>query len=96
MLLSACTIVGPDFKRPEVPWLDAWAGGSLESLSLEQGGERRGRIEEWWRTFNDLVLNRLITEGYCQVVGNVEQGLLCRHIVDHAAVNQCRAIAINR
>jgi multidrug efflux system outer membrane protein len=65
MLLSACTIVGPDFKRPEVPWLDAWSGGSLESLSSEQGGERQGRIEEWWRTFNDLVLNRLITEGYC-------------------------------
>jgi multidrug efflux system outer membrane protein len=78
MLLSACTIVGPDFKRPEVPWLDALSGGSLESLSSEQGGERRGRIEEWWCTFNDLVLDRLITEGYCQVVGNVERGLLRR------------------
>ena len=24
VLLSACTTVGPDFKRPQVPWLDAW------------------------------------------------------------------------
>jgi outer membrane protein, multidrug efflux system len=62
LLLSACTTVGPDFKRTEVPWLDAWSGGSLESLSSKQGGKRRGRIEEWWRNFNDPVLDRLITE----------------------------------
>jgi NodT family efflux transporter outer membrane factor (OMF) lipoprotein len=64
LLLSACTTVGPDFKRPEVPWLDAWSGGSLESLSSEQQGNRnrKGQIEEWWRNFNDPVLDRLITE----------------------------------
>jgi hypothetical protein len=28
LLLSACTTVGPDFKRPEAPWLAAWSGGS--------------------------------------------------------------------
>ena len=58
LLLSACTMVGPDFKRPEIPWLDAWSGGSLESLSSEQ----RGQIEEWWRNFNDPVLAGLIAE----------------------------------
>ena len=26
MLLSACTTVGPDFKRPQVPWLADWTG----------------------------------------------------------------------
>ena len=34
-LLSACTTVGPDFKRPQVPWLDDWTGGSLESLGAD-------------------------------------------------------------
>ena len=34
VLLSACTTVGPDFKRPQVPsWLADWTGGSLESLA---------------------------------------------------------------
>ncbi len=32
LLLSACTTVGPDFKRPEVPWLAGWSGGSLEPI----------------------------------------------------------------
>ena len=62
LLLSACTMVGPDFKRPEVPWLAAWSGGSLESLASVQQGNRRGQIEEWWRNFNDPVLARLIAE----------------------------------
>ena len=62
LLLSACTMVGPDFKRPEIPWLDAWSGGSLESLSSEQRGKRQGQIERWWRNFNDPVLARLIAE----------------------------------
>ena len=34
MLLSACTTVGPDFKRPQVPWLADWTGGSLQSLAV--------------------------------------------------------------
>ena len=62
LLLSACTIVGPDFKRPEVPWLDAWSGGSLKSLTSVQREHRKGQIEEWWRNFNDPVLVRLIAE----------------------------------
>ncbi len=62
LLLSACTMVGPDFKRPEVPWLDAWSGGSLESLASVQRDHQKGQIEEWWRNFNNPVLDRLITE----------------------------------
>ena len=56
LLLSACTMVGPDFKRPEVPWLDAWSGGSLKLLALVQREHRKRQIEEWWRNFNDLLL----------------------------------------
>jgi NodT family efflux transporter outer membrane factor (OMF) lipoprotein len=62
-LLSACTTVGPDFRRPSVPWLDAWTGGSLKSLADDPRMPRGSRTNEvWWRTFNDAVLDQLIAE----------------------------------
>jgi outer membrane protein, multidrug efflux system len=62
-LLSSCTTVGPDFKRPQVPsWLADWTGGSLESLDAKTRGLRSGLVQEWWRSFNDPVLDSLVTE----------------------------------
>jgi multidrug efflux system outer membrane protein len=62
VLLSACTTVGPDFKRPQVPWLADWTGGSLESLAADPRGPRSGQTQEWWRNFNDPVLEHLVAE----------------------------------
>ena len=63
LLVSACTTVGPDFKRPSVPaWLANWTGGSLESLATDPRVPRSGQTQEWWRNFNDPVLERLIAE----------------------------------
>ena len=62
LLFGGCTTVGPDFKRPEVPWLADWTGGSLESLAAEQRGMPKAQTEEWWRNFNDPVLDRLVAE----------------------------------
>ena len=62
LLLSACTTVGPDFKRPQVPWLADWTGGSLQSLASDPRVPRRGQTLEWWRNFNDPVLDRLVAE----------------------------------
>jgi NodT family efflux transporter outer membrane factor (OMF) lipoprotein len=62
-LLSACTTLGPDFKPPQVPWLDAWTGGSLKALPVDPKGRRPPLAhEEWWRNFNDPVLDQLIAE----------------------------------
>jgi NodT family efflux transporter outer membrane factor (OMF) lipoprotein len=61
-LLSACTILGPDFKRPRVPWLDGWKGGSLESLAADPRVRHSGQTQEWWRNFNDPVLDQLVAE----------------------------------
>jgi outer membrane protein, multidrug efflux system len=62
-LLSACTTVGPDFTRPQVPaWLADWTGGSLESLNADRRGPRNAQLQDWWRTFNDPVLERLVAE----------------------------------
>jgi len=62
VLLSACTTVGPDFKRPQVPWLDAWTGGSLSSVGANRQGTGSPQTEEWWRNFNDPVLTQLVAE----------------------------------
>jgi NodT family efflux transporter outer membrane factor (OMF) lipoprotein len=67
VLLGACSTVGPDFERPRVSWLDNWKGGSLESLAAESmtaqsRAPRSGQMQEWWRYFNDPVLDQLIAE----------------------------------
>jgi NodT family efflux transporter outer membrane factor (OMF) lipoprotein len=62
-LLAACTTVGPDFKRPTVPWLDSWTGGSLKTLNEDARVPRAPQqYPEWWRYFNDPVLDRLVAE----------------------------------
>lgn len=62
LLIGGCAAVGPDFQRPEVPWLSGWSSGSLESLSAQQQGKPRAQIEEWWRNFNDPLLDHLVAE----------------------------------
>ena len=63
VLLGACTTVGPDFQRPQVPpWLAQWMGGSLEPLTTDRRVPRLGQLQEWWRTFNDPVLEALVAE----------------------------------
>ena len=63
LLLSACTTVGPDFQRPQLPsWLAEWTGGSLKSLDADQRAARSGQLQQWWRTFNDPVLENLVAE----------------------------------
>ena len=62
LLLEGCGAVGPDFQRPEVPWLAGWSSGSLDSLAAEQRGKGKAQIEEWWRNFNDPVLEHLVAE----------------------------------
>jgi len=62
LVLGSCDAVGPDFKRPEVPWLARWSSGSLDSLVAEQRGKPKAQIDEWWRNFNDPMLERLVAE----------------------------------
>ncbi|MET0348593.1 MAG: efflux transporter outer membrane subunit, partial [Rhizobacter sp.] len=62
MLLSACTTVGPDFKRPDVPWLSTWrpdAPGRPENVRPATPAEP---LAVWWRNFRDPVLDDLIAE----------------------------------
>ncbi|MDM0053957.1 efflux transporter outer membrane subunit [Variovorax sp. J22R115] len=61
-MLGGCTTVGPDFERPRVPWLSGWSGGSLETIAADPRRPRNGLMQEWWRNFNDPVLDLLVAE----------------------------------
>ena len=60
ILLGGCTALGPDFVKPEVveeaTWLDE--NKEISSTTPQQN--------EWWKLFNDPVLNTLIEKAYNQ------------------------------
>ena len=60
--LPACSPVGPDFSRPEVSWLDAWAARPLEQPTPQLTGPSVVSTTQWWRNFNDPVMEQLIAE----------------------------------
>jgi len=57
---SGCT-VGPDFSRPPAPTGAAW----LESKQPGASGEPAA-VAQWWRTFGDTRLDRLIEIAYAE------------------------------
>jgi outer membrane protein, multidrug efflux system len=66
MLVSGCT-VGPDYKRPVVPvpkqWSEAPKGNRKPVLSKVEGElPQTAQADQWWKTFNDPILNQLITD----------------------------------
>ena len=62
LLLCACTAVGPDFKRPDVPWLADWQPPSKAVPATVPAPERQALNDEWWRQFNDPALDQLVVE----------------------------------
>lgn len=53
-LTPGCMMVGPDYKEPELPVAEKWLGWR-EKIRQDPADRR-----EWWRTFRDPALNRLI------------------------------------
>ncbi len=62
LLLCACTAVGPDFKRPDVPWLADWQPPSQTPPATVPPPQRRAPDDQWWRHFNDPALDQLVAE----------------------------------
>jgi NodT family efflux transporter outer membrane factor (OMF) lipoprotein len=60
-LISGCTLVGPDYVKPEVPEPENW----LESADPKIES-READFSQWWTVFNDPVLNQLIDAAYQQ------------------------------
>lgn len=56
LLLAGCAAVGPDYRSPEVAapaqWHTAHQSGSIDTAALA----------EWWKQFNDPVLDSLISD----------------------------------
>jgi NodT family efflux transporter outer membrane factor (OMF) lipoprotein len=55
-----CGTLGPDFEKPETPTVDDWFAEN-PSISRETA-----ELSEWWKVFNDPVLDKLVEESYQQ------------------------------
>jgi len=60
VLASGCVKVGPDFVKPEATVMPNW----LEAGDYKQVSTKAEDYRDWWRAFNDPVLNRLIQKAY--------------------------------
>ncbi|MBL4743930.1 MAG: efflux transporter outer membrane subunit [Cycloclasticus sp.] len=54
-VISGCQMLGPDFMRPDAPISEQWS----EAIDNKTTAENVD-YEQWWRIFNDDVLNSLI------------------------------------
>jgi outer membrane protein TolC len=59
LLLSGCTTVGPDFIRPQVKVSQTWLDAGDQRVNTEPL-----EYVNWWRLFNDPVLDQLIAWAY--------------------------------
>jgi NodT family efflux transporter outer membrane factor (OMF) lipoprotein len=58
-LLTGCTMVGPDFLRPSPKLSDQWLEADDSRVATAPATYR-----EWWKAFNDPVLENLIQTAY--------------------------------
>ena len=61
LLLVGCTMVGPDFVKPEAPVEKEWMEARDPEIKTEPSD-----YKEWWSVFNDPVLNSLVETAYQQ------------------------------
>lgn len=59
LFLSACTTVGPDFEKPQPEVAPEWLQAENEQISTDPAAYR-----DWWKNFNDPVLDQLIDRAY--------------------------------
>ena len=60
-LAAGCTMVGPDFVKPEAPVQKEWLEARDPGIKIEASD-----YKEWWSVFNDPVLDRLVEQAYQQ------------------------------
>ncbi|KAA9131977.1 efflux transporter outer membrane subunit [Marinihelvus fidelis] len=57
LMLSACTLVGPNFETPQAPTLPDW------SVDLDNGLDSGDAdLARWWEVFEDPLLNELVDD----------------------------------
>jgi NodT family efflux transporter outer membrane factor (OMF) lipoprotein len=62
MLVNGCVKVGPDFVKPEATISPGW----MEAGGYKQINTKTEEYRDWWRSFNDPVLDKLIQDAYHQ------------------------------
>ncbi|MCL6417059.1 efflux transporter outer membrane subunit [Aestuariirhabdus sp. Z084] len=61
ILLASCAAVGPDYKKPEADVLNQWQAARDASVDSAAAEHR-----QWWKSFNDPVLDDLVQRAYSQ------------------------------
>ena len=61
LLFSGCTMLGPDFVKPEAPVQKEWIEAGNAEIKTEASD-----YKNWWAVFNDPVLNNLVEAAYQQ------------------------------
>ena len=69
-LVVGCTMVGPDFQKPEAVTADAWLQAEDERVDTS-----RAEYEDWWKVFEDPALGQLIRRAYDQNLSLQVSGL---------------------
>jgi len=59
LLIGGCTMVGPDFVKPEAPIEKEWLKARDAAIKTEASD-----YKDWWTVFNDPVLNSLVESAY--------------------------------
>jgi NodT family efflux transporter outer membrane factor (OMF) lipoprotein len=62
LLLSACTTVGPEFVRPQVPWMAEGSVAVVAPPSATALPRPPAPRDDWWRAFDDPALEQLVAE----------------------------------
>ena len=79
VVLSGCTTLGPDFKAPEAAVSESWGTIDSDQLTEQDKKDQDKEIKpaeikiqepmeyrDWWKVFNDPILDALITTAYEQ------------------------------
>ncbi len=61
LISSGCTLLGPDFVRPEAPVADNWIDPETPAIQHDPAD-----FSDWWQVFDDPVLDTLVQSAYQQ------------------------------
>lgn len=84
LLLSGCFAVGPDYEPPKIPVPQQW------SETTAATGSQPAQPDKWWKTFNDPVLDKLISDA---IVSNLDLKLALERVKDARALRSATIAA---
>lgn len=81
LLLSGCFAVGPDYEPPKIPVPKQWSETAAATGYHE---------DKWWKTFNDPVLDKLISDA---IASNLDLKLALERVKDARALRSATIAA---